>query len=487
MKILETFFLTFSDSAKYADLAKSIVLDNGYLPLFNFWGGNNAINIQPFTPYSISVFFKIFGVNDFAVMTTSFFYFLLSLIFVFLLTQKIYKSKLTSILSTVSVGFNYNLINYATSGASESPFIFELLASTYFISLRKWWGNVLGVLFMILMYFTRPQAIIYIFGLVLYYFVANFSWKKAVLYTFVSFLVGTFIYGLFSKQGLIAVTQNLPGMAVSDSLRGSVVGFDMLVIAKKVFYNLYNFYKTLPDIMNPYLFGLFVFGLFSWSKGKLQNSFKMAVLFVALLTFFITALTIPFYRYIHPVVPLVYIVAIATLVEIVSYFVSSWNIKDKNIAVGIVSFVLVLFFGVGQTLGIIFLDSRFERKMKNTDKAPIYVEMSYKLKETTNKDMVIVTNLDTWGSWYGERKTIWFPLEPSMILPVQDNIDAIYLTSYKMDDENYYMGESWREIFESPEKQTILPDFKFVGKYEFNAENNYERENGRAVLMVKKD
>ncbi len=72
MKILETFFLTFSDSAKYADLAKSIVLDNGYLPLFNFWGGNNAINIQPFTPYSISVFFKIFGVNDFAVMIQSF-------------------------------------------------------------------------------------------------------------------------------------------------------------------------------------------------------------------------------------------------------------------------------------------------------------------------------------------------------------------------------------------------------------------------------
>lgn len=476
-------FLTFSDSAKYADLARNILEGSGYFSTFNFWGGNNSLNIQPLTPYSISVFFKIFGINDFAVIATSFFYFLLSLLFVFLLTQKIYKSKLVSILSTVAVGFNYNLINYATSGASESPFIFELLASSYFISIKKWWGNVLGVFFMVLMYFTRPQAIIYIFGLVLYYFINNFSWKKATLYTFASFLIGTFIYGLFSKQGIIAVTQNLPGIAVSDSLRGSVVGFDILVIAKKVFYNLYNFYKALSDIINPYLFGLFVVGLFSWGKDKLQNSFKIFVLFVTFLTFLVTALTIPFYRYIHPVVPLVYIVAVATLVEIVSYFVSSWNIKAKNIAVGMVSTALVLFFGVGQTLGIILLDSRFERKMKNTDKAPIYVEMSYKLKEITDKDMVIVTNLDTWGSWYGERKTIWFPLEPNMILPVEDNIDAIYLTSYKMDDENYYMGEAWREIFENPEKQTILPSFKFVGEYEFKAEDNYERENGRAILL----
>lgn len=468
--------MIFSDSAKYADIARSLYLDQSFNSLFNFWGYKMTEWVSPVMPYSITVFFKIFGVNDLVVIATSFFYFILSLLFVYLLAHKIYANKLTSVLSTFAVGLNYNLINYATSGASESPFIFEILAGTYFMSFRKWWGNVLGVSFMILMYFTRPQAIVYIFGLTLYYFILNFSWKKSVFYTFISFLIGTSIYGIFSKQGLIAVTQNLPGMAVSDSLRGSVVGFDFIVIVKKVFYNLYNFYKALPDIINPYLFGLFVVGLIGWSKEKLQNSFKISVLFVTLLTLFVTALTIPFYRYIHPIIPLVYIVAVATLVNI---------FKDNKYKVYIAT-LLVLFFAVGQTLGIIFLDTRFEKKLKNTDKAPIYVEMSYKLKEITDQDMVIVTNLDTWGSWYGERKTIWFPLEPIMILPVQDNIDAIYLTSYKMDDENYYMGESWREIFESPEKQTILPDFKFVGEYEFKAENNYERENGRAVLLERK-
>jgi len=467
-----TSYLDFSDAAKYADVARNIVLDLGKTSSFNFWGTTNSNWIQPITPYSISLFYKLFGVNDFAVMATSFFYFLLSLLFVFLLAQKIYKDKLVSILSTVAVGFNYNLINYATSGATESPFIFEILVVTYFLSLKKRWGNILGIVFMVLMYFTRPQAIIYIFGLLLYYFINNYSFKKGIIYTFTTFIVGTILYGLSSKQGLIAVTQNLPGMAVSDSLRGSTVDFSLIVLVKKVFYNLYNFYKAIPDIMNPYLFVLFGIGVI-----KKYSPFNIAISFMTGLTFLITALTIPFYRYIHPVVPLIYIVGVATLLEI---------FKESKFKIYITSF-LVLFFALGQTLGVMFLDSRFDRKMKNTDKAPIYVDMSYKLKEITNKDMVIVTNLDTWGSWYGERKTIWFPLEPDMVLPVQESIDAIYLTSYKMDDENYYMSEEWRKIFNNPKEQKILPDFKFVGEYEFKAENNYDRESGKAVLLVRDD
>lgn len=244
--------------------------------------------------------------------------------------------------------------------------------------------------------------------------------------------------------------------------------------------------------MNPYLFALSILGLFSWGKDKLLNSFKITSLFMVLATFFVTALTIPFYRYIHPVIPFIYIIGVITLYEIINNQqpiikqIPNFKFQILNkYRTAILTTLLALFFAVGQTLGIIFLDSRFERKTKNVDKPPVYVLMSWKLKVVTDKDQIIVTNLDTWGSWYGERKTVWFPLEPDMILPVQDNIDAIYLTSYKMDDENYYMGQRWREIFENPETQSILPDYKFVGQYEFKAEDNYERENGRAILLVR--
>ncbi len=472
MFIPEQLFLNFSDSAKYADIARNILDGYGKVSNFNFWGTDNSIWIQPVMPYSIAAFFKIFGINDYAVIATSFFYFLLSLVFVFLLAQKIYKDRLVSFLSTLAVGFNYNLINYGTSGASESPFVFEILAATYFVSLKKWWGNAMGIVFAVLLYFTRPQAIIYILGLVLYYFLNNFKLKSALIYS--SFVIGltSVVYLVLSKQGMFAITQTVTNAAVSDALRGGSFDASLLSIVKKVFYNLYNFYKAIPEIINPYLFALFVIGFF-----KKNNNFINASTFMAKLTFLITALTIPFYRYLHPVVPLIYIGAVATLVDI---------FKENKYRSYISSF-LVLFFAVGQTLGVIFLDSRFEKNIVNTNKSPIYVLQSRILKDVSGKDDVILTNLDTWGSWYGERKTIWFPLSSEMIKGQEYKIKYIYLTSYKMDDENYYMGKEWREIFNNPKGQNILPKYKFVNEYEFKSEDNYERENGRSILLERID
>jgi len=169
---------------------------------------------------------------------------------------------------------------------------------------------------------------------------------------------------------------------------------------------------------------------------------------------------------------IVNILAIGTLFEIVS---------NK-----ILFSILVIVFAVGQSLGIIFLDSRFEKNTKNIDKPPIYVILSQKLKEDTKKDDVIITNLDTWGSWYGDRKTVWFPLEPKMIYSINQNFDAIYLTSYKIDDANYYMGESWREIYDNPQKQKVLSEYKFVKEIKINASENYENQDARGVLLIKR-
>lgn len=494
-------YLTFSDSAKYALIAKNILEGNGFVTNFSFWGHNlfSTGGIPILYPYLISIFLKLFGTSDFSVIITSFLFYILLLIVVFYTTKKIFNS-FVGIMASISVLTNLNFIYYTTSGASEVLFSFEIVLALFLVSQKKIWSDCLGIIVLIAMYFTRPQAFIFIAGLFLFWLILKFGVKRAFVMLFGLSIFGIFvdrfvIFPLSFKypltpvvwRGLESILTYSSNSAVSDALRGgegSTLGIQE--IFKKIFYNLYNFYKALPDIMNPYLFGLFIIGLFNRSKNKLQNSFKISVLFLTLLTFFVTALSIPFYRYIHPVVPLIYIVAVGTMVNIVSQFASDGLRVSKEKFTALASTFLILFFAAGQTLGVIFLDSRFERKMKNTDKAPIYVEMSYKLKEITDKDMVIVTNLDTWGSWYGERKTIWFPLEPNMILPVQGSIDAIYLTSYKMDDENYYMGEKWREIFNNPVKQTILPDYEFVGVYQFNADDNYEKESGRSVLLKRK-
>jgi 4-amino-4-deoxy-L-arabinose transferase-like glycosyltransferase len=522
-------YLTFSDAAKFADIARNLVVNLGYGGLFNFWSSSifslinsnifPALSIPPIMPFSIAVFFKIFGISDFAVIATSFFYFVLTLIFVFLLAKELFKDYLVAALSTLTVGFNYDLIDYATKGASESPFIFEMVASAYFLTLKRQWATVFAFLFMVFMYFTRPQAFIYIAGLVLYYLLLRLKTKRAILCFLGVLGVGLFVdrfllsslagrYFLYSitGRGLNATTTYIPGIAISNALRGSVSMVTPVVsVLKKVFYNLYNFYKLLPQIINPYLFTIFIIGVFRKAKGEISESFKYASVFIVVLTFLVTAASIPFFRYIHPVIPFVYIIAVGTLVEIINLQLSIYNkfsifnfqFSKKTLLVFSSSF-LVFIFAMGQTLGVIFLDSRFEANTHNVGKPPVYVKLSWILRDNTSKDQVIITNLDTWGSWYGERKTVWFPLEPKQIIdPVTGKIpfDAIYLTSYLIDDENYYMGADWRLIFNNPATPSrwacdgcaeIAKEFKLKGVYQIQASEDYEREDATSILLIKR-
>jgi len=307
-----------------------------------------------------------------------------------------------------------------------------------------------------------------------------------------------FLYSVTSIGNFVSI-QHSPDFAVSDALRGLPrQSFDFLSLFKKIFYNLYNFYKLLPQIMNPYLFALFAIGLFTIShkdskfQGVFQKSFKIASLFMVLLTFLVTAAGIPFFRYLHPIVPLVYIIGTETLVKIIY----NLQIAKRNfLTLG--SIMLFLILAVGQTLGVLLLDSRFDSKAYNVGKPPVYVELSRILKENTHSNQTIVTNLDTWGSWYGERKTVWFPLTPKQLInPKTGEIpfDAIYLTSYKIEDPNYYIGEGWRLIFENPKDKTkwscegcdkIAEEFDLKDIYFLKAENNYEREKANAILLVK--
>lgn len=479
---MNNLFLTFSDGAKFALVARNLILGNGFTTDFSFWGNPlfGTSGIPYLLPVIMSFFFRLFGVSDFSVILFSFSFYLLLIIAVFLLSQKLFGS-VVGFLSTLAVAFNPNIIDYATSGASETLFMFEIVLALYLTTYKKWSTDIFALLSLAAMYFSRPQAFIFMAGIFLYWLLVRFGFKKGLIYffsaSFVAVLVDKYvIYPLSFKipltpvfmRGIQSILTYSSDMAVSDGLRGAASStLTASDVFKKVFYNLYNFYKLLPDIINPYLFILFIIGLF-----RKNSAFNISVLFMTAITFLVTALTIPFYRYLHPVVPLIYIVAINTLYEIV---------KNKKIAL-----VLVLIFCVGQTLGMLFLDSRFKNKMVNSDKPPIYSLMSVKLKEVTNNENIILTNLDTWGSWYGERKTVWFPLTPNHLLGTDFKIDYIYLTSYRMDDENYYMGQEWREIFENPKKQNILPDYKFVAEYEFNPEDNYQREKGRAVLLIKK-
>lgn len=514
-------YLSFSDTAKFADIARNWVNGIGYGGSFSFWTTNifelirakvfSAFGVPPVTPVSIAVFFKIFGVSDFAVVAASIFYYILSIIFIYLLGKKLFNSKLVGVLSTLAVGASYDMIHYAVSGASESPFIFEIVAGLYFASIKKKWASVATALFLVLMYFTRPQAFIYIAGIILFWLLNNFKPKKAIISFLCILLFGILIdYFVLMRIGNVFFLYSIIGRGIgssfnqsgvaSDALRGAAVapgGISQTI--KNVFYNLYNFYKAIPQILNPYLFGIFVVGLFAKPKNETEKAFKVSAIFMVLLTLLVTAASIPFYRYLHPIVPLVYILGTGTLVEIIDLGFKNYDLRiSKRLFINLASLFLILFFSVGQTVGVYLLDSRFNAKKYNVGKPPVYVELSKILKENTSENNVVITNLDTWGSWYGERKTVWFPMEPKQLIdPATGKIpfDAIYLTNYLMDDANYYMGEGWRTIFNNPKDSTkwtcdgcseIAKEFALKGVYTVDASQNYEKINGSAILLVRK-
>lgn len=474
-------FLTFSDGAKYALIAKSIFLGQGFTTTFSFWGQSffATHGIPYLVPYIISLFFRVFGVTDFAVISFSFTFYLLLIISSYLLAKKL-TNNLVAIMTSLAIAANHDFIIYSRSGATEPLFAFEIIAATYLLTFRKIKTDIFAAVVIGAMYFTRPQAAIFIAGLIFYWLILRTGIKKGMLIFFGVAIFGLLfdrfvIYPLSFKypiisiygRGMESVLTYSSNSAVSDALRGGAVSsLGISEVIKKTFYNLYNFYKSIPDILNPYLFILFVIGLFL--KG--YRELKIYVLFVTTLTLIVTALSIPFYRYIHPIIPLLYLVGSVTLYEFVN---------NKKAFV-----LIIILFTVGQTVGNVLLDSRFENKMHNLNKPPVYVLLSQKLKQDTKENDLILTNLDTWGSWYGERKTVWFPLEPKMI--EGRNFDAIYLTSYKIDDANYFMGDNWRKIFNDPANQKLLPEYKFVKEYKINAFEDYEKEDARAILLIRK-
>ena len=515
-KLLLPPYLTFSDAAKFADIARNLVTGREYGVNFTFFGnkmpemvgGLFPAGVSPFSPFTLAILFKIFGITDFTVILTSGFFYLTGAVALYFLGKKIF-GNLVGILASLAFIFDPAMLNYATSGASETLFIFLIIfaaflfycAATNFIYINTKVSLLFGFLTLIALYFTRQSAIIYIFSFVLFFILLKFKKRSQILKAsgvaifcwiiielfLINFSGKYFLYSPISSL-LYGTTHFLPTVASTATLRGGLVsaGFQLKPFLSKLFYNLYNFYKLVPQILSPYLVAFYFMSFLRWEKEREKWAFRLVVLFMVVATFIASAAFLPIYRYLHPVIPFVYLLGAEMLVWILG---KMFKERRKAFLAGL---ALIMIFIVGQTTGKIFLDSRYLRAHTNQDKPPVYVKLAWLLKENTNPDDLVITNLDTWGSWYGERKTIWFPLQPEQLIPEQgreSKIDAIYLTSYKMDDENYFMGEEWREMFYQPEKledSFFAENFELAGKFEIEPEETYEWKEARAILLKRK-
>lgn len=510
--------ITFSDAVKFADSAKSIINGQGRGIHHAFFNARVLEHFQPnqlfsagFLPiisYTYVPFVYLLGANDMAITITTGTFYLLSLALIYFLGLRLFNSA-TGLMAALIFALHPQILDLATSGASEIIFTFLILVCFHCFISSAFKYQLLAIPVMILIFFTRHQAFIFIGGLLIYWLIRSFSGMKRyflIICLFVSAYLGTQILHRLSNlnpeiwysplSSLGNIVYNSPLYPNNDALRSTIELADdtllknFIPLAGKVFYNLYHFVKNYWDLATPVFSTLFLIGLFIPLKTKSQNYFRILAVLLLLASYLAAAITIPNQRYILPVLPFLSLLSAFTIQFIFK------NIQVSSLNRYLLYFLL-FFISTSTTWGHIWIDYRFRQKNFNLKQPTINFVLSQKLSQEVGSGQLVITNLDAWASWYFGLTTMWFPLEPKQLItpspngPQLGHVSYIYLTEYKMNEGDFYMGESWREALYHPERliknDPIFSHFKVKKRFTVKADENYEKITVSGIIYERLD
>ena len=511
---LNKYELFFVDSARYADVARNFLQDGYFITKFSFpinlhpFGNGWLVNLPPLHIATITVFFKIFGISDFAVILQSAFFFILGAALVFLLADQLFGRRV-AIFSAIIYAFTPQLLNYAKDGASEPIFIFELLFISYLVVLNKRWSLFLGGLILGLSIFTKLQSYIFIpifTAWVILLYNKNLRQLASFLSGFVLILIMHIAGILFGHYSLIAVPFYLAFQQSSlftgdDIARSGIIkqvdlSFflqNLRVLLSKIFYNLYNFYKSiftftnlLPSWTSPLIVVIYLLSNINFLRkeaGEIRI-FRFIVVLMVLGSFILAAATSPHIRYVHLTIPFIIILSVDFIDKILTKF--GFNTRLVNVFMTII----LVFFMVIPFLGTRFLDTRFNDRLFNIDKPYTHKVLGEKIGELTKETDIVATNLDSWGSWYGNRKTILIPLniQGFETLDKKIKIDAIFLTDFQKDNQDHPLVGDWDLLYNTDETLNsgfVGENFALVKSGTISANEIYENQNFNFKLWLR--
>lgn len=489
-----------SDAAFHAATARNIVQGHGFktpatIPAFLA----NSIPLSPFGwpalvphlyPLMVAIFFWFFGINDFSLALTSGFFFVLTIPFCYLLAKKLF-NKEVACLACLWYIFTPSILNYSVWGATESLFIFLITLGLFFLIACKdcffWAGVVFGF-----SYLTKFQ------GILLFppFFIYIFKTKKQLSSIFL-FLGGFILILAFDKFFLPPLVTNYAsfqnhhlwttiaqGAIFPKNQAGRTLTpftFNLLLsnlnlVFGKVFSNLYYFLQNFFSLTLPSVTFLYLLSFFKPAPSKTIKNFKILslVLILVFLSFYLV--TYSDFRYLHPLLPLVLIIAAQTF----WLFLKQFNPKRLTQLTAIFTFLFVVI----PCFTAPFWGTNIQRRLARPQKPTFKAIFGKIVQENTPPEAIIVSEAENVVAWQGNRRAIRFPLTLADLEKIDQEIvpvDAIFLSSHPYREP---IEPEWQELIDKPHD---FGNFYFAKKFEIKPEDNYYRIPVEAVLYLKKE
>ena len=483
--------VTGSDDREYASIARNIVSGKGIVRNFIYPVDINFFEKLPVPefmhppgyPLILAGFFKLFGISDVAALLPSYLsYFILILLF-FFFAKEVLGVK-TSVIATVMLIFNRELLNISLVALSEG--VYTLCFFLFFIlfvratSFRAIFvsGIVLGISHLI-----RGNIFPFLIPLFVYlYFFPDLTrWKKitffvvGILIPLIPNILRSFfdtgsLFFSYGKFTLMAFTTKYPWLNIYRGIENPSL-LEFLIdqpgqFLLKYVSNLVNTLEQFISISNPYLLVFFILEMFHWKISPEWKRIKMFFLFLAISQVLFIALFTFTTRFFIPFLPVMIVFASQSFVRVSEDLISCakplWRKKVLYL-----SLLLFLLFFLTPATYTIFQPGKPEALGFKTPQFGFLMptgeakRLNDFLRSELNENQVVWTDLPEILEWEGDRLCGWLPTRIKTIYEIHPKIpvDAILLTSIRTPAQ---MEEEWKYLLFS---EHSLPSYRNVKLY----------------------
>lgn len=433
--------LIITDSFEYASIARNIMQGKGYqtnitAPIFLLRSNNNyfsPLHIAPLHPYVLSLFFLIGGISDKIVAVNSGFFYIMTVIPVYLFAWRIW-GRLAGITCVILLLFEPNWLCYSISGLTEPLFIFMLTSAIAVFYLlidkdRKSLSFLLGCLCGIAR-LARLNIIVFLPSIIFAFFVlkGKKAFKSSAL-----FLLGFLILALpemvrnymhfgdpifaGNANAISVSTPQFPGLSVAGTLDLAMGSVEYILTYPKWFIekyvgNLYNYLNQLFIMTNPFIFAFFITSLFSVEIEKKITSAKLVIIVAIIIQAILLASNVTIIRYFHIFIPFIIIFAVGHIIKILQV-IDNGRLRKTLGAILMITLAAPLLYKT-------IVDSYMGYKYNNKNVA-ISIFLSKLVRDNIDKAAVVASNLPALG-WYGERKYLSLPVSLDVFNKINDEI-----------------------------------------------------------------